>query len=171
MLINLVDILLHDQIPETQEKKLSIETIPFGNEKYRVTDGVGVTLNFKKIGPKEILLDGSIRTDLLLRCDRCNGEVKYHLTTDFSKEVTVESVVEDKDDDFTDGYDLNLDKFVLNEIYLNFPMKVLCDEDCKGVCPICGGNLNQQACNCETDSIDPRLAKLKALFDENFKEV
>lgn len=171
MLISLVDILLHDQIPETLEKKLPVESILLGNAQYRVTDGVDVTLDFKKIGPKEILLEGSLRTVLLLRCDRCNGEVKYHLTADFSKEVAVESVVEDEDDNFTDGYDLNLEKLVLNEIYLNFPMKVLCDEGCKGVCPECGSNLNQQACDCDTSQIDPRLANLKALFDENFKEV
>ncbi|NMA14219.1 MAG: DUF177 domain-containing protein [Clostridia bacterium] len=43
-------------------------------------------------------------------------------------------------------------------------MKTLCREDCKGLCPICGSNLNIKQCRCERESIDPRLAALKNFF-------
>ena len=50
---------------------------------------------------------------------------------------------------------------ILHEVQLGIPMKVLCKEDCKGLCPICGQDLNEGQCDCETDSGDPRWEALK----------
>ena len=61
---------------------------------------------------------------------------------------------------------LDLDKYILMEIASALPMRVLCNEECKGICPQCGKNLNKGSCDCEIENIDPRFEKLKDLFTD-----
>ena len=68
------------------------------------------------------------------------------------------------------GYNLNVDELVCGEALLVWPMKVLCREDCKGLCPVCGQNLNLKTCDCDRTDLDPRMAKIRDIF-KNFKEV
>ena len=72
--------------------------------------------------------------------------------------------------DFLNGYNLDVDKLVYGETLLNWPSRVLCSEDCKGLCKVCGQNLNQGTCNCDSTDLDPRMAKIRDIFS-NFKEV
>ena len=76
-----------------------------------------------------------------------------------------------REDAAEDVYEVNGDSFELDEIIreqliLNMDMTVLCREDCKGLCPKCGRNLNEGDCGCDRTEIDPRLAKLKQLLKE-----
>ncbi len=168
--VNLTDIFSKEFEGQKIEKTFIVDKIQFNKEIVPVPDGIYVHLEVNKISNKEILLKGLVRTQLIVKCDRCNDPVKYLLEADFSKEVTVSQLTQEEDD-FIEGYNLDLEKLALNEIYLNFPMKALCKEDCKSICLQCGINLNVGECHCESDPIDPRLAGLKDLFNENFKEV
>lgn len=100
-------------------------------------------------------------------CDRCAEE----LTKDFSfvvKKIVVEQLQNEKDDDdyiVVKNRVLDLDELVNEEVSLNLPSKILCSEDCKGLCPQCGTNLNVSECNCKKD-VDPRLSALLQLLDE-----
>ena len=69
-----------------------------------------------------------------------------------------------EDIDYLIGFDLDVDKLIYGEILVNWPMKVLCKEDCKGVCQFCGANLNEGQCSCKKP-VDPRLEALKQLLD------
>jgi uncharacterized protein len=69
-----------------------------------------------------------------------------------------------------DGYQLNVDDLLTNEIVINWPMKVLCKPDCKGICRQCGKDLNTGTCGCDTFVPDPRMAVIKDIFDAS-KEV
>ena len=71
---------------------------------------------------------------------------------------------------YVSGYYLDVDQLVRNELLLNLPMKVLCDENCKGICNRCGANLNYESCNCESSSPDPRMSVIQDIFKQ-FKEV
>ena len=53
---------------------------------------------------------------------------------------------------------------------MNWPAKVLCGEDCKGICPVCGANRNEKDCGCDTVVLDPRMQKFQDVF-KDFKEV
>ena len=64
-----------------------------------------------------------------------------------------------------DNFQLPLDDLVETDLILSLPMKILCREDCRGLCPMCGKNLNEGLCGCRTESVDPRLAVLKDLLD------
>ena len=66
---------------------------------------------------------------------------------------------------FVTGYELDTDALVGNEILINWPMKVLCHEDCKGICTVCGKDLNDGECGCDTFVPDPRMAVIKDIFN------
>ena len=63
-----------------------------------------------------------------------------------------------------------VNSLVYEEILLGFPMKVLCQEDCKGICKVCGANLNQGECGCVRTEPDPRMSVIRDIFN-NVKEV
>ena len=60
--------------------------------------------------------------------------------------------------------DLDLDELLTEDLLLDVPSKFLCSPDCKGLCPSCGKNLNHGDCDCQQDTVDPRLAILKELL-------
>ena len=71
---------------------------------------------------------------------------------------------------YIEGYNLDVDQLVGNELTLNLPMKVLCREDCKGICSRCGTNLNRGTCDCAGMSLDPRMSVIQDIFKQ-LKEV
>ena len=71
---------------------------------------------------------------------------------------------------YVSGNYLDVDQLVRNELLLNLPMKVLCNENCKGICNRCGANLNYESCSCEDSGLDPRMSVIQDIFKQ-FKEV
>lgn len=99
-------------------------------------------------------------------CDRCS--------TDFTREMDIlfehklaQTLVDDGNDDYieTPDFKLELDDIVISDILLSLPQKNLCKDDCKGLCQICGKNLNEGDCSCDKREIDPRLEMLKQFMD------
>jgi uncharacterized protein len=106
---------------------------------------------------KKIVVEGFVSTRLLLRCDRCLEPYGWDLSTDFriylsitpfKGELDVELSEGDLNLDFIDGKFLDPDQIIREQIILNVPMKTLCRKDCKGLCPVCGCNLNMTRCSC-----------------------
>ena len=100
-------------------------------------------------------------------CDRCGEETITPLSYSFDHILVVS--LESEDDDDCDhieipDYILDLDELVTADILLELPVKFLCREDCKGLCPQCGENLNYVECDCDILISDPRLEVLKDLF-------
>lgn len=98
-------------------------------------------------------------------CDRCAEDVKKEF--DFKvKRIIVEKLQNENDDYIVvNNRELDLDELVSEEVSLSLPNKILCDENCKGLCPKCGTNLNFNKCDCKSD-VDPRMAALLQLLDE-----
>ena len=71
---------------------------------------------------------------------------------------------------FMTGTNLDVDQLIFGEILVSWPMKVLCREDCKGICKRCGANLNLTECQCPKTELDPRMAAIQDIFNQ-FKEV
>ena len=99
--------------------------------------------------------------------------VTFHI--DINKEIPLEEtpdVDEEKLEakDYMLGFHLDLDRIIYDEVLVNWPMKVLCKEDCAGICKKCGKNLNHGTCDCEKTELDPRMAVIQDVF-KNFKEV
>ena len=114
-----------------------------------------------------VYLDVDISFDFFGFCDRCAEDVKKNF--DFKvKRIVVEKLENENDDDeyiVVKNRELDLDELVSEEVSLSLPSKILCKEDCKGLCPKCGANLNVKKCDCKSD-VDPRMAALLQLLDE-----
>lgn len=131
-------------------------------------------IHLENLGRKELLLETSVNVSLNIPCDRCLSDVKKDFNIGISKRLNMGTPAGESDDadefSFIDDGFLDVDKLVYNEILVNMPMKVLCSENCKGICNRCGANLNSQTCNCDTTELDPRMSKIRDIFN-NFKEV
>lgn len=79
----------------------------------------------------------------------------FELDKELKREELLEEVME--------GEELDLDPVVREQVYLFLPMKCICREDCKGICPNCGRNLNQEECACTTKTAHPAFQVLKTL--------
>ncbi len=99
-------------------------------------------------------------------CDRCAADAERRLHVPMEHILVSELQNEDDADAYILVPDGKLDLFqlTLEDIFLSLPSKLLCSDDCKGVCPICGKNLNEGKCGCKKE-IDPRLAGLLDLLD------
>ncbi len=98
-------------------------------------------------------------------CDRCDEELIEDMHYSFSH-VLLPSLEDETDDEIIEvpGCILDMDELAYSDILLGLPTKYLCSEDCKGICPVCGMNLNDGDCDCEIDNVDPRLAALRDLL-------
>ena len=108
-------------------------------------------------------------------CDRCLAPVSFKvmISSDETVQVSDGEVVPDEElgpYSFIEGEDINIDELILNEILVNFPAKILCQDDCKGICPVCGKNRNIESCGCDDTVLDPRMAQFLDVFN-SFKEV
>ncbi|MBQ7501072.1 MAG: DUF177 domain-containing protein [Clostridia bacterium] len=106
-------------------------------------------------------------------CARCLAKICGVLSVDYEKNVAKENVLQNEDNDdyviLEEGM-LDFDETLIEQILLEFPSKLLCSEECKGLCPKCGKDLNEGDCGCPKREIDPRLAILARHRDEFKKD-
>lgn len=133
---------------------------------------VEVNCSLKKI-LETVVIDGEINTTVILTCCRCLEPASFIVKTDFrytlvpmdNKRLSEEMELCSEDLDF--GYYqeciIDLDPIVYEQILLQIPMKVLCQENCKGLCPYCGINLNMASCSCHKESSNGKFSTLKNL--------
>ena len=107
-------------------------------------------------------------------CARCLAPVDGVFSLDFERTVTTEGTLsEEQLDEMSDEYvvlnggELDVDEALREELLLGFPMRLLCSEDCPGLCPRCGEPKREGACGCPDKEMDPRLAILKTYFDRD----
>jgi uncharacterized protein len=121
---------------------------------------------------------GQAATTLELMCSRCLEGFPAPVTATFDLAYMPSDAapagggeIEVADEDINTAYyqhgQIDLAELIHEQLYLVLPMKPLCKDDCRGLCPVCGANRNTTACACETTWTDPRLAGLKALLNEN----
>ena len=123
---------------------------------------------------KTLFIRGAVDVTLSIPCGRCLEEVPTQICFDIDKKLDInESILIDdemEENDYLIGFELDVDKLVYAEILVNWPMKVLCKEDCEGICKVCGANLNKGDCGCQRTELDPRMAAIQDIFSK-FKEV
>lgn len=96
-------------------------------------------------------------------CDRCLTPYDRILSGEVTREL---SDVDEFDVEWLvirDGH-IDLSEALTDDIVVQLPIQLVCSEDCRGLCPSCGVNLNQQTCDCHQEKIDPRLEGLKNFF-------
>ncbi|AMJ41944.1 YceD family protein [Anaerotignum propionicum] len=103
-------------------------------------------------------------TEVNLRCDRCLAPVRKELCFEIKERFAHTGRGNEETETFS-GDQIDLADFVRRGILCALPMKVLCSDHCKGLCPVCGKNLNEGVCECDTTYIDPRFESLRTLFN------
>ena len=145
------------------------------DERVRLTEPAAVTGKIRLSG-NEVFVNGHIETRAQVECDRCLQQVELPVNADFALEYITGSDYESSEAaelteaemsvSVFDGEAIDVDEIVKEQILLAVPTRMLCREDCKGICPECGTDRNTGECNCVTDDIDPRWAALKNFTTE-----
>ena len=115
-----------------------------------------------------LVMKGDIRTTIHGTCDRCAGDFDRNVHIPIDVVLVTEMANEENEDEWVfplEGDSADLDDIVRTVFVLNLDSKLLCKEDCKGICHRCGKNLNDGPCNCQKE-LDPRFAALKQLLDK-----
>ena len=173
MLINLSDVLSDQHKTVEETVRLEMEEIRLQSGTYPIISKEPVHVKVEHIRGKKLLITAETRLSVIIPCDRCLEDVKREFELNCVKHVDVglsdaELTEELDESNFIDGYHLDVDKLLFHEILSSWPTKVLCREDCKGLCPKCGTNLNESTCNCSQEKeVDSRLSVLLTLLDEN----
>lgn len=149
-----IDVHFCDNLPELREFDTSVEYKPSFEFTGRIVNLGGL-----------LKLSGKLHYEYYANCLRCLERVET------ARDIEVEeSFVEVSKSDDEDAYTfeenaVDIDKPLMDNIILDMPMRIVCSEDCKGLCGSCGTNLNLKDCNCdESKIVDPRMEILKDYF-------
>ena len=143
---------------EGEEPITSIEDCPDVQKVLEPVKVKGTVTNVK--GSFEVC--AKCEAAVLMACSRCLEPVK--VKAQFDLDELFSNTGNEEEAETFEAESLDLTSAIKRNLLLNLPMKVICKEDCKGLCPICGSNLNQGQCGCKTDNIDPRFERLRSLF-------
>jgi len=169
-----------DEIPEADlnfqvtEKK---EDFEIEQPECSLVQDVEVAGTLSKCG-KDIYLSGKIKTELKLQCSRClesfqfpvESEMKSHFVPSEepgTEHPEVELSASDIEIEYYDENRIDINQPVHDQILLTLPFIAVCRKGCKGLCAICGNNLNTGSCGCDPDGpVDPRLEVLRSLKEK-----
>jgi len=170
MIINLYDITEHLSV------KGSVDASKYqasGVSEISFLSPINYDLALTRSG-ENVWVRGPIETRLALTCDRCLEGFAYDVRADLDIELVpkesqpdgseIELKSEELDQYYFEGEDIDLDPYVYEEVMLNIPIKSLCAESCKGICPVCGKNLNLGECRCEKTGASVLGEKLKSFL-------
>jgi uncharacterized protein len=144
-----------------------IKNFKIRDQKILLTAPVNVKGEVENLGNGFFQVTGTIKSTAEDLCYRCMCPTKINLNEKFNFKFSDLSVKSDEEDVFELDCDyIDLMPHVINEIILNWPSKIICSFECKGLCPHCGSNLNTSNCSCKEDHIDSRLSVLKKLIKE-----
>lgn len=134
-------------------------SIRLGSEEYVFRKPLEVSLDVINTG-KSLLVKGKVQSELAVNCSRCLKDFAYPLNFDFEDEWLPQEIASLEEEDnalIFEKDEFSINDRMLEHILLHFPMKFICSEECKGLCPECGVDLNLMKCNCSNEVIDPRL--------------
>ena len=161
----------------------NIAGTPGTRGRYSISENVAQTEDFACIGPvvgelqventgSLLLLRGELRATLKFACVRCLGAFERPITMTIEEEFSTgetEPDVATMDRDEPDAsamsdFVLDVSEFVRQQIFVNVPIASICRENCRGICPRCGQNLNEKDCDCAVEPADSPWAKLGDLI-------
>ena len=170
-----IDIRELEEGPITLSGEVPLMDLNFDPDEIHISGPIGVTLTAEKRAQR-IRVRGCFAVDVEVPCARCLDPVRVPLVSEFDQfyqsnaeqQLVGEIVLNERDTElgFFNGDFIEVSDIVREQILLALPMKPICREDCKGLCPHCGRNRNTEACNCQTFSADPRLAPLLKIKEQ-----
>jgi uncharacterized protein len=179
--IKLLPNLTNTGASELRQDVYQLDSLDVGARHFELKGGIDYDVNFTNTG-EAILLTGYAQAELESACDRCLESVVTVINGQVEGYYLLEEPVGDPEDDSEGEFEfiskdglIDLAPALLAAIVFELPAVVLCDPDCKGICPECGANLNIGRCDCtkhesttppDQDDINPNspFAQLKDLF-------
>lgn len=157
-----------------QEVSIEMETFASHFGDFSITKKSPISLHIVNRENQELCISGSGEIEVEIGCDRCLKAVQtpIHFDIDRTLKIREDCLIDEEmeETDYLIGFELDVERLVYAEILVNWPMKVLCREDCKGICKVCGKDLNEGDCECRKTEFDPRMAAIQDVF-HMFKEV
>jgi uncharacterized protein len=150
----------------------------FSQIDFHFETALDATATVWKVG-QSIMVKGSLRAQLRLQCVRCLEEFSYPLSStfevalfpakeaSFEEEEEVELGEDEMESNFYEGGEIHLSEIACEQIFLEIPYQPVCHEDCKGLCPVCGKDLNRAPCDCRREEFETGFAVLKKLKLDN----
>lgn len=172
MLINLSEVMaMVGQTKDTQTP-IGLEEFSMYGTKYSFSKKSDADVTIVCVGERKVSICCKAETALRIPCSRCLEEVKVPFKIDFNKEFDFSGTKEESQEELEEAeyiveYDLDVDALIMEEMMLQFPMQTLCKDDCKGICGVCGTNLNTGTCTCDQQGRDPRMLAIQDIF-KNF---
>jgi uncharacterized protein len=121
----------------------------------------------------EVRIQGRYTVEMSAQCDRCLGRAKFPLDASFDlfyrpmAEIAIDEEVEIDEGEAEIGFyqdgGMELEDILLEQVVLALPMQRVCSDVCKGICPVCGKNRNESACDCRIETADDRWGALRKL--------
>lgn len=174
MFVNLTEVLTNEDRVVSMQTETEITEISAGGEKFPVLASSPVSFVFTNTGKGRARIEGKADFVFQAGCDRCLKPVEERREVSFTREVWAPDMAAEpsvyEEQPFMEGFQMNVEDLLISEIVTSWPMKILCKPDCKGICPICGRDLNTGTCGCDTFVPDPRMAAIKDIFEAD-KEV
>lgn len=177
MLLNLYDVLSVAGKEKTVKAAFTKQEVSYFGEILKVSaeDEFDVVLTHTEKGIVDVAF--TVKLKVIRVCGRCLEDVSKEYLLDITRMVNVENgevYTDNKEESekisYIEDCTLDVDMLILDELYTMLPMNVLCKEDCKGICKVCGTNLNKSTCDCDQMVPDPRMAVFSDIFNQ-FKEV
>ena len=131
---------------------------------------VDVRLRASFAGSGEVVVRGKVAGAVKQECRRCLRPVAGTFDEEVTMVFSADTTAEDSDEGHVFVFDpvhrdLDVSDAVRQEVILAMNPYVVCDPECRGLCPRCGANLNEEACGCTAEEVDPRWEALRALKD------
>ncbi len=156
-------LILHNFVPINlsdidKEKRVEgvIEPYKLSNDNFTFIDDLKFFLNISR-KRDEYLIELNFSTKISLPCDRCLLEYQFPIDSTLSFLYSAK----DEEIEYISQNMINLKDMIFGEIYLNIPFKKLCSEQCKGLCPQCGENLNIRNCKCKSEDVQEHTLNFK----------
>jgi DUF177 domain-containing protein len=170
-----IDVRELEEGPLTLTGEVPLRELNFDPAEIHILGPVVVNLTAEQRAQR-VRVRGRFAVDVEVPCARCLDPVRVPLVSEFDQfyqsnaeqQLVGEIVLSERDTEvgFFNGDFIEVSEIVREQILLALPMKPICREGCKGLCPYCGRNRNAEACNCQTSSVDPRLAPLLKIKDQ-----
>lgn len=177
MKIDLSDIISKENWEVAKQAFVELPTISSRMGEFPVVEKSPFRLFFSNVEKKRLKVEGNTEISIQIPCDRCLKGVVVSFPIKINKEFLIADLLEhskseSKDEDlhYITGMKLDVDQLIFGEVLIAWPMKVLCKEDCRGICNKCGNDLNFTECSCPKTEPDVRMAAIQDIFN-NYKEV
>lgn len=174
MLIDISKVLSQAGLIKNYTCEIDFDSVDVLGNSYSIINQKPFELCLVNDEDSKIYISGHASVTLLIPCDRCLEDVEHTVDFTIDRELDLENGViiagEDEDITYIDDSSLDTSRLIFDEILVNWPSKMLCKDDCKGLCLKCGQNLNIAECDCDRTVLDPRMAAFQDVFRE-FKEV